>query len=153
MTDKELRKLSRAELLEMLLEQSKEAASLREQLEEARAQLQSRQLQLEEAGNLADAALRINGVFQAAQEAAEQYLENIRQLELRQEALCEEAGKTRAEADKLLTETQARCSAMEKEIEIKYSRAVEKFRADAQRYWEEIKLRKADEKKEEPGNT
>ena len=33
----------------------------------------------EEAGSIAEAALRINRVFEAAQEAADQYLENIRQ--------------------------------------------------------------------------
>lgn len=32
-----------------------------------------------EAGSIAEAALRINKVFEAAQQAADQYLENIRQ--------------------------------------------------------------------------
>lgn len=41
----------------------------------------SREIELNEAGSIAEAALRINGVFEAAQRAAEQYLMNIKRLE------------------------------------------------------------------------
>lgn len=40
----------------------------------------SREIELEEAGSIAEAALRLNGVFEAAQKAAEQYLINVRSL-------------------------------------------------------------------------
>lgn len=40
----------------------------------------SREIELEEAGSIAEAALRLNGVFEAAQRAAEQYLVNVRSL-------------------------------------------------------------------------
>ena len=79
MTDKELRRLSRTDLLEMLLEQSKEVERLQQELAEARQQLEERRIMTEEAGSIAEAALRINRVFEAAQAAADQYLENIRQ--------------------------------------------------------------------------
>ena len=38
----------------------------------------SREIELEDAGSIAEAALRLNGVFEAAQRAAEQYLMNVR---------------------------------------------------------------------------
>ena len=78
MTDKELKKLSRAELLEMLLAQSKEKQRLEEELAEARKKLEDREIRIAESGSLAEAALKLNGVFEAAQAAADQYLENIR---------------------------------------------------------------------------
>lgn len=81
MTDKELRKLSRAELLELLLAQRKENEQLRVQLEEANEKLNSRVIEIENAGSIAEAALRLNGVFEAAERAAAQYLENIRRIE------------------------------------------------------------------------
>ena len=90
MTDKELRKLSRGELLEMLLAQSKEAESLRSQLEETTAKLESRNIDLAKAGSIADAALELNGVFAAAQAAADQYLENVSRMTGRQEEICAE---------------------------------------------------------------
>lgn len=110
MTDKELQKLGRRELLELLLEQAKEAERLgkllREtdeqlrQLEESYERLRERldhkdekihelqdalQAEQEKApaappdiGSLAEAALQLSGVFEAAQQAADQYLESIR---------------------------------------------------------------------------
>lgn len=77
MTDKELRKLSRVELLEMLLEQSKEVARLQEELNKANEQLKSREILIDEAGSIAEAALQVNGIFDVAQEAADQYLEAL----------------------------------------------------------------------------
>lgn len=78
MTDKELRRLSRGELLELLLEKTKEVEQLREELEQARTQLASREIAIQNAGSIAEAALQLNGVFQAAEQAAAQYLENVR---------------------------------------------------------------------------
>ena len=80
MTDRELRKLSRAELLELLLEESRENERLRAQLQEMNEKLADRAIRIERAGSIAEAALQLNGVLQAAEEAAAQYLENVRRL-------------------------------------------------------------------------
>ncbi len=80
MTEKELRKLGRAELLELLLEQTREFEALEQRLNAAEAALQSRQLQLETCGSIAEASLKLNGVFDAAQKAAEQYQQNVERL-------------------------------------------------------------------------
>ena len=84
MTDQELRKLSRAELLELLLAESQENERLRGQLREAEEKLASRAIEIEKAGSIAEAALALNGVFETAQKAADQYLENVRRLAERQ---------------------------------------------------------------------
>lgn len=81
MTDKELKRLSRSELLELLLVQTQEVERLRKELKESREQLAQRQLQMEEVGNLAEAVLAVNGVVDAAQAAAQQYLDNIAAME------------------------------------------------------------------------
>jgi hypothetical protein len=78
MTDKELKRLRRAELLEMLLEQTKRVEELEAELERKNRELEDKRVMIGEAGNLAEAALRLNGVFEAAQRAAEQYLENVK---------------------------------------------------------------------------
>lgn len=77
-TDRELRKLSRADLLELLVAESRENDQLRAKLEEMRRELESREIKLQNAGSMAEAALRLNNVFEAADKAAQQYLENIR---------------------------------------------------------------------------
>lgn len=49
---------------------------LREEMAELRV---SRRIELEKSGSIAEAALKLNGVFEAAQRAADQYLDNIRE--------------------------------------------------------------------------
>ena len=78
MTDKKLKKLSRRELLEMLVVQTRKVESLEKQLEEANQKLRDKMIRIENAGSLAEAVLSLNGVFEAAESAAQQYLENIR---------------------------------------------------------------------------
>ena len=77
MAKKELSRLSRQELLEVLLAQAEENRKLKKQLQEARDALTNRKIEVERAGTMAEAALRLNGVFEAADQAAQQYLENI----------------------------------------------------------------------------
>lgn len=80
MTDKELKKLSRADLLELLLASNRENERLRKQLDEAKELLANKEINIDHAGSIAEAALVLNGVFEAAQKAADQYLENTRRL-------------------------------------------------------------------------
>lgn len=81
MTNKELKRLSRSELLELLLIQTRETERLARKLEAAEAMLADRQLKLDKAGDIAHAVLEINGVMEAAQEAARQYLDNVKRMD------------------------------------------------------------------------
>ncbi len=80
MTSQELKKLSRAELLKLFLEERRENERLRAQLKKAYEALMDRKIQMENIGSIAEAALKLNDVFEAAQAAADQYLENVRRL-------------------------------------------------------------------------
>ena len=73
LTDKEMRKLTRTELLEMLLAEARRARDLETRLADAEEKLARRQLDIQEAGSLAEACLKLNGVFEAAQAACRQY--------------------------------------------------------------------------------
>lgn len=75
-----LRKLSKLQLLELLAEQEKELLKLREELAQKEKELNERALIMEESGSIAEAALKINGVFEAAQAAAEQYLCSLKKI-------------------------------------------------------------------------
>lgn len=78
MNQKELKRLSRGDLLEMMLSLSKENEHLRKELHQARTRLEDRTIAVENSGSLAEAALNLNGVLQAAQAACDQYTLNIR---------------------------------------------------------------------------
>ena len=116
MTDRQLRKASRPELLKMLQQCRQENDDLRQQLEQTRSQLQSRQLVVDQSGTLADAALRLSGIFEAAESACQYYTENIRTLSGRQEEICRK---------------------MEQESREKCDRMLEQAKQMAKIYWDE----------------
>ena len=124
MQDKDLRKLSRAELLELLIRQPRRVEELDAQLADALGQLEKRQIAIDKAGTLAEASLMLNGVFEATEKAAAQYLENIERLSGQQQRVCdamEAAARERAktileEAEAACREREARCDAYEKAL-------------------------------------
>mgnify|MGYP006867760770 CR=1 FL=1 len=124
MTDKDLRRLSRGELLEMLIAQAAENDQLKNRLEQAEAQLRDRRIEIDKAGSLAEAALSLNGVFQAAEAAAQQYLENIERISGQQDAICRDLKEqAEQEAAQIRQEAQA------------YS---QKVHAEADSYWKQV---------------
>lgn len=78
MTDKEIKRLRRAELIEIIYEFQKNQDILQTQVNNLRAALSERQIKIRESGSIAEAALRINEVFEKAQAAADQYLDSIK---------------------------------------------------------------------------
>ena len=127
MTGKELKKLSRTELLEMLLHQVEENEQLRAQLEEAEARLADRTLVMERSGSMAEAAMQLNGVFDQAQQAANDYLESIRHANAEPESYAktirEQAEK---DAEEIIAEAERRSA---------------RIRAEADEYWNMMRSR------------
>ena len=58
MTEKELLKLKRSEMLEIMLAQSQEIDNLRKERDELKEQLADRRIRIEKAGSLAEASLQ-----------------------------------------------------------------------------------------------
>lgn len=147
MTEKELKRLRRAELLEMLLEQTKEAEELKKELSESKKQLKSREIKLEKAGSIAEAALQVNGVFEAAQEAAAQYLENIQTFMERQKAACarreeeseQKAGQMLEEAKKQKDQIQSECEQMEEQTRRQCEELAERTRQQCEELIQQTK--------------
>lgn len=125
MTDKELRKLRRQDLLEILVSQEKELDDLKRQLDKANTMLKEKQLKVDKAGSIAEAALQINGVFEAAQAAAAQYLENIQKRSSQQEMVCAQRdAESREEAGRRIAEAAAQCQRMKAETQDKCAKMV-----------------------------
>ena len=78
LTDKKLRKLKRYQLLELLVMQTEENEKLQDQLKELEARYKEKELGISNLGSIAEASLQINGVFDAAQNAADMYLRNAK---------------------------------------------------------------------------
>ena len=105
MTEKELKKLSRIELLELLVEQTERNEELERKLAETELELKNQSLNVKEVGTLAEACLKVNKVFEAADAAAKQYLANIKVYDDKKK--------------EMLAETERRCSEMQHIAEAK----------------------------------
>jgi hypothetical protein len=77
-------KLTRQELLEVLVKQSKKIDSLEAQLKEANEKLAQRELTIANAGSLAEAALKLNQIFEDADAACQQYRDSLKAMAERQ---------------------------------------------------------------------
>ena len=134
-SSKDLRRLSRAELLEMLIAQTKEFDALKLKLSETEKKLSERDISVRKAGSIAQAALELNGVFEAAQRAADQYLENVR-AQSSEHARRERELQERL--DTMLAETKDKCSLMESDTAIKCEEMTRKAEMETKLRWDEL---------------
>lgn len=139
MTDKELRKLKRADLLSIMLEQSREIEQLRQKLNTAEASLRDRTIKIEQAGSIAEASLQLSGVFEAAQLACQQYTQNIAQLSQKQDEICAQREKeSRAQAEQILADAKKQAAEQQREAEKKCAEMLASAKAQSQAYWDEL---------------
>lgn len=118
MTELELKRLRRADLLEMLLDLSKENELLRTQLDRANKQLANQTIAIEKAGSLAEAALQLNGVFEAAQAACDQYVFNLQQRMEQQDQICAQMElETKKKCQRMIEEAQKQADTHRKDTQ------------------------------------
>lgn len=128
LTDKQLKKLSRADLLEMLIHETQKNKKLEEQVAVLTARVNEREIVKSEAGSIAEAALRLNGVFEAAQAACAQYTENIARLSRDSE----EVTSARIKA------AETECERMITEASEKSNSIISAAKSESYDYWNEI---------------
>ena len=102
MTDKEFKRLSRSQLIDIIYQFQLQIDKLTEKNQELERELADKRFRLSNAGNIADAALEMSDYFRSAQNAAEQYLNEIK-------AIREE---TEAEQQRILAQAQAEAEAI-----------------------------------------
>lgn len=120
MQSNDSRRLKRAELLEMLIEQSKEVEALKKKVAELQSQLEDRRIQIEQMGSIAEAALALNHIFKAADEAAAQYIDNIKRMEHEKNVELKELRQKTLDACAVMREdTQEYCMRLRQESEAK----------------------------------
>ena len=102
MTDREFKRLNRADLIEIIYRLQENEEKYRETIDRMSKKLDAKLSKIENAGSLAEAAVSLSNIFEAAQYAAERYLQDV--YRLREEAAAElecakkEADRIRADA-------------------------------------------------------
>ena len=124
MFGKELKRLNRRELVEIIYQLKKNEQEKQAQIDALEEALQEKRICVSVAGSIAEAAVDITKVFSVAQTTADLYLHEIacRKEETEQECarLLREA---REKAEALLADGQKRCN----ELEARYQRDYEKW--------------------------
>lgn len=150
MTDKEMRSLKRSDLLNMFIEQSKELEVTKNKAEEMRCKLKKKEIQLEDAGNIAEAALQLNGIFENAQATVQQYLDHVRLMSERQKKTCYDKennikewcnlkeAETKKKCAAMLEETKQRCEKLEEETRKKCAVMEKNAKIEVEKQWAEI---------------
>lgn len=156
MNEKALRKASREELLQLLIDSVKEKQQLLEKMEamqreveDANARMQEFNVVMQEAGSVADAAAQVSNLLGAAQKTADLYLGKIRQRQTEQEAILQ---KKREESERLagemIAKAEQKCAEMERETQRRCEELYRIAEQEAGRRWDELndRLEKLDEK-------
>ena len=98
MISKELKKMSRRELMDIIYQMKKNEQQMQEEIASLQETLQDKRLRLSIAGSVAEAAASITNVFSAAQMTADLYLQEISCMKEETERVCaakiEEANQT-----------------------------------------------------------
>ena len=79
MEQKDLKKIKRRELLELMLEQAKRIQELELEVKDLKSELDSKRIKIKESGSIAEAALKLNNIFEDAENAVNQYYENFKE--------------------------------------------------------------------------
>lgn len=103
MTDKEFKRLSRAQLIDIIYQLQLKQEELTEENRSLKEKLAEKRIRLDQAGNIAEASLALHNVMQAAQDAANQYLDEIRVMQEETKASCRQIlEKAQREADAII---------------------------------------------------
>ena len=103
MTDREFKHLSRAQLIDIIYQLQLHIEELTQQNHTLEKALEDKRLRIQKAGNIAEAALEINECFRSAQNAAEQYLNEMQASREETEAECQRIlAAAKAEANAIL---------------------------------------------------
>ncbi len=128
MTDQELRHLTREDLLDIIYELQQKTQRLEQENETIRKQLSDRTVKLENAGSIAEAALALNGVFEAAQAAADQYLAQVHAANEQSQQL----------ADRIVADAQRKANAIVQQAQQEADRIRAMQGEGAQQKWAEL---------------
>ena len=77
MTDKEFKHLKRSDLIYIIYEYQKKQEDLIKENEELREKLREKELKISNSGSLAEISAKLNGLFEAAQQTADDYVSGI----------------------------------------------------------------------------
>ena len=132
MVNKELKKLSRRELVDIIYQMKKNEQQMQEEITSLQEALQDKRLRLSTAGSIAEAAASITNIFSTAQMTADLYLHEIACMkeDTRQECarMIDAANKA---VTKIFSENEQQCAILSARYQAEYKR-LQQLQSDIQ---------------------
>lgn len=112
MNEKEFKRLSRSDLIDIIYQFQKNEANLVKTNEELKARLAAREMKIADAGSIAEAAVAVSGLFEKAQQAADIYLAEIEKMNEDIDERCwEKIYAAEREAERIIAEAEVKAKA------------------------------------------
>ena len=123
MVNKELRKMSRRELVDIIYQQKKNEQKLQDDIAFLKDALQEKRIRFSEAGSIAEAAASVTELFSAAQKTADLYLYEISCMKEDTEKECRaQLEETRNNVAKIISESEAKLADLRRQYQFDYER-------------------------------
>ena len=137
MISKELKKLNRRELVDVIYQLKKNEEQMQAQIAALEAELQEQRIRVSVAGSIAEAAKDITGIFSVAQATADLYLREIASMK----------ADTQRECDKMIEEAEKKAEAIMADGKRQHDALTSRYQRDYKK-WQQ--LRAGIKKMEEP---
>ncbi len=128
MISKELKKLNRRELVDVIYQLKKNEEQLKDQIAALEAKVQDRRIHLSVAGSIAEAATDITGIFSVAQSTADLYLSEIASMK----------EDTEKECAKMIEEAKKKVESIMADGKGQYDALAARYQADYQK-WQQLR--------------
>lgn len=115
MNNKELRKLSRKDLLEIILAQTNRIEDLETENKKLTTELNSKKIDIESSGSLAEAVVKLSGIFDLAQKTADEYVSLVKVNTKKQETKMKK--ELEKEKNKIIKRTMKECDKKKQEAD------------------------------------
>jgi len=139
MTDKQMKRLSRAELLELLLRRSRECEQLSREAEELRLQLEQKPLSVVDTQSVENDAQKVNAAFEDAIRISGEYLQELRLRVDEQKNMCDALiRQAQIQAEKIVADAQAAAQQLEEDTQRRCDELYLKAQQEADRKWDEL---------------
>ena len=127
MISKELKKLNRRELVDVIYQLKKNEEQLQEKIASLESELQDKRIHLSVAGSIAEAATDITDIFSVAQSTADLYLSEIASMK----------EDTQKECTKMIEEANKKVESIIANGKVKYDALAARYRADYKK-WQQL---------------
>lgn len=126
MAEKELKKMNRAELIEIIYALQKGEEALKAENAVLQEKLDDKIVKIEKSGSIAEAVIVLNNIFQRAQDTADQYIESVQSAQ----------ASAKEDTEKLLAETQEKADKIIQNAEDRRLQLVRQTEREIEEKWE-----------------